>query len=287
MSGNPHVVWLCLVLGMLLQLAYLVLPVDREDRTGLIIAALLGLALLGYAYSQKDPFEPVNGLLSCGMFTFGIALGFQNKLLPRLGEGAILVWTVVFVAVLLELGGWRSPWTALGLVLGVTVIGLNVLLPRPPFALKVLIYGWFLLTVVGIGVLQFRGTDLALILDGRADQVNYLFAFIDGMAGTYIGVHAAFLFELLPIPGKNEAWQHFKVRWRRFLEQVVSRFDAQRLSTLVALGLAGALAVLLGANHLLGQVPDRLLAYLVLVGLPIAWRYGAIVLARGKTPRAS
>jgi hypothetical protein len=280
MSGNPQVVWLCLVGGMLLQLAYLILPLERGDRPGLVVAGLLGVALFVYTQTQGHPFNPIEGLIACGVFTFGIALGFQNKLLPRLSEGSILTWTVVFMAVLAGAGLGHSLWVYLGLLTGLLVILLTFFLPAPPFGLRVLVYGWFLLTVVGLGILQFRGADFALIIDGRADQVNYLFALVDGMAGAFIGVHAAFLFELLPIPGKTEEWHHFKLRWHQFLERVVSRLDAQRLSTPLALGLVCGLAGLLGANHALGLLPDRFLAYLVLVGLPIVWGYASLLVDR-------
>jgi hypothetical protein len=89
---------------------------------------------------------------------------------------------------------------------------------------------------------------------------------------TYIGVHAAFLYELLPIPGKGERWTDFKTRWHGYLDEVVSRFENQSLDIAVALALAVGITLVALANHFVELMPDRTLAYLVLFALPIGWR---------------
>jgi hypothetical protein len=272
MSGNSQIAWTCLFGGILLQLTYMVLPLQRWDWARYLGAAALPLFVIAKASNDNVVTTPQDAIQLCGVFTLAFALIFQRRLLPRLGEGSLLMWTAVLLCVIVEMGVWNSTATYVGLGAGFVVIALLVVQRNLPYALKVAVYGWFLLAVVAMGVLQFRRSDYSLMMAGRADQLDYRFAFIDGMAGAYIGVHAAYLYELLPIPGKGEQWKDFKTRWEGYLDQVVLRFDNQRLSTAAALALIVGIALLAFANHAFGLLPDRTLANLVLLALPIAWR---------------
>ena len=290
MSGSPSSVWLCLVGGMLLQLTYMILPLQRGDWARYLGSAALPLFMIGKADHDHVTIGVVEGLLLCGMFTLMFALLFQERLLPRLGEGVILMWTTVLLCMVVELGDWQSGATALKttvshLTLGVgfTVIVLLVVQRVLPYALKLAVYAWFLLVVVVMGVLQFRSSDFSLMIAGGTNELDYRFALIDGVSGAYVGVHAAFLYELLPIPGKGERWSDFKTRWRGYLDQVVSRIDDQQLNTPVALAIVLGIALLAYVNHGIGWMPDRTLASLVLFALPIVWQAASICLMRWRS----
>lgn len=272
MSGDSSFMWLSLVGGMLLQLTYMILPLQRWDWARYLGSAAAPLFVLAKANNDHAVISPSDGLFLCGLFTFMFTLLFQSRLLPRLGEGAILMWTAVLLCVTVEIGAWESVTTYLVLGVGIAVLGLLMTRQILPYLLKLGVYVWFLLAVVAIGVLQFHRSDLSLIIAGGSGDLDYRFALIDGAAGAYIGVHAAFLFEMLPIPGKGESWKDFKSRWTGYLDLIASRLDDQRLSTRVGLMLVLGILTLAYVNHAIEFLPDRTLVYLVLLGLPIVWR---------------
>jgi hypothetical protein len=273
MSGDPTWVWACLVGGMLLQLSYMVLPFQRWDWARYLLCVTVIVALIAKLHLDHTRIDAIHGLAGCGLFTALFALLFQERLLPRLGEGMVLMWTTVFLCVIVELSGWQSAtfyWLLGPGLLAAAVLFVPGVLPN---VLKLVVYAWFLLVVVAMGVLQFRASDFSVMASGQVEQLDYRFAFIDGMAGAYIGVHVVFLFELLPIPGKGEKWSHFVTRWRGYIGECTTRFDNQRLRVPVAAGLVLGIAAVAYCNHRSALLPDRTLANLVLVALPIAWRF--------------
>jgi hypothetical protein len=273
MSGDPIVVWICLLGGMLLQLIYMIAPFQRWDWARFLGSAALPMAVVAkQQIVDHEELSSVEGLVFCGMFTLYFALMFQERLLPRLGEGVILMWSAVLVCVIVELRDWQSPQWFPVLAVGFFVGALTIVQDTLSRVVKLVVYAWFLFTIVLMAVLQFDSSDFSLMADGRTEQIDHRFAVVDGMAGAYIGIYATFLFELLPIPGKGESWAAFKSRWGDYLNQVVARFDGQRLDTGVAVALVAGIAILAYANHWLGLMPDRALASLILFALPVAWR---------------
>lgn len=287
MSGDSNIVWACLVMGMLLQLTYMVLPLQPWD-----FARYLGSAIMPiYVLASRTKFghatvDATDGLFVCGTFTFIFAFVFQSRLLPRLGEGAILMWTTVLLCVMVEIDGWYSAITCLFLVTGIAVLIALVAQRNIPYVAKLGVYAWFLFVVIVMSVLQFRGSDFSLLMAGGSEYLDYRFALIDGAAGAYIGVHAIFLFEMLPIPGKGERWRDAKTRWTGYLDLVASRLDDQRLDVRVALFLVCGIATFVYANHEMGLLPDRTFANLLLCGVPIAWQVVCLIRRKGATELA-
>jgi hypothetical protein len=210
---------------MLLQLTYMIVPFRRWDWARYLGCAAL-TALIFVSLKRDHPvISAGDGLVLCGAFTFAFALAFQNRLLPRLNEGVVLIWTTVLICVTVELNAWHSAKTYLVLCAGLPACALVIVRHKLPYALKIALYAWFLIAVVAMGVLQFRGSDLSLIANGGSDRLDYGFALIDGAAAAYIGVHVVFLYEILPIPAKGERWSEFQARWTEYLNEIVARLD--------------------------------------------------------------
>jgi len=279
MTGDSNIVWLCLIGGMLLQLTFMIVPFQEWDWLRYLGAAVFPLFVVAKSSNDHARITAFEGLLLCGVFTLVFALLFQSRLLPRLREGAILMWTALLLCVLFELGAWH-PATYLLLGVGLLVLAVELAQRTLPYLGKLAVYAWFLVAVVVMGVLQFRGSDLSLIIAGGSNRLDCRFAAIDGAAGAFIGVHAAFLLEMLPIPGKGERWADFKVRWKGYLDQVVARCDDQRLDLGVALAVVFGIVLLVSTNHWLGLMPDRTFTNLVLIGLPVAWQTASLWRAR-------
>ncbi len=277
MNGDPNVAWLALITGMLLQLTVMILPVRRWDWARYLGCAALPVLVFVTEHEKHAEIDASFGLVFCGMFTLTFALVFQERLLPRLSEVTVLTWTTVLLCVVVEVAPWQFS-TYLILCAGVAACALVIVRQKLPSALKVGVYAAFLLGVVAMGALQFRGSDLALIAAGHSEQLDYRYALIDGAAGAYIGVHAVFLFEILPIPGKHESWTDFKTRWTSYIHEIVSRLDDVRLDPRFAVLLVLGIVLAVYANHELGAMPDRVFANFVLFGLPTI---SAIVLSDG------
>ena len=270
MSGDPNIVWICLIAGILLQLAYMARPFEQWDGLRFLGSLLLPTVMLSHRILHSELPTPDEGLFACGAFVMMFAFLFEGRLLPTLREGVILMWTLVFVYVLLEAGVWRPAMPYLVGLAGAAILAM-LLMPRLSYVPKIGMYAWFLFTIVFVGVLQFRRSDFSLMIAGRSNEVDYRAAFIDGMAGAYIAVHATFLYDLLPIPGKGEAWQDFQKRWLTYLDLVVSRVDNQRLRIPTAVSLIAGVVGLVTANHFIRFMAPRTLANLILVALPIGW----------------
>jgi|SRR5665213_821500 len=148
MSGNSQIAWACLVAGMLLQLTYMIVPLQRWDWARFLGAGALPLFALVKASNDNLVATPRDGLELCGIFTFAFALIFQQRLLPRLGEGIILTWTAVFLCVIVEFGAWQSQATYLGLGAGLVGACPAGCPARFSYVLKLGVYAWFLLVVV-------------------------------------------------------------------------------------------------------------------------------------------
>src|SRR5580704_17025063 len=160
MSGNPDIVWLCLLAGILLQLTYMVLPFEPWDWARYLGAAMAIALTLAFSYEKTQAIKPADGLFFCGLFIAFFAFLFQPRILPRLGEGAVLMWTLVLLYVLLELGVWRAA-TPYIVTAAVAVTFVLRMMRELPYVLKLAVYAWFLAAVVALGILQFRGSDFS------------------------------------------------------------------------------------------------------------------------------
>src|SRR5579862_1846539 len=137
MSGNPNLAWTCLTLGMLLQLSYMILPLQRWDWARYLGAAACAL-MWRIRFGNADPLD---SLALCGVFTCAFAFIFQRRLLPILREGTILLWTTVLICVVIEALGWHSITTYICLLLASSVIVILIIPQALPYGLKVGVYG--------------------------------------------------------------------------------------------------------------------------------------------------
>jgi hypothetical protein len=155
MSGSPSSVWLCLVGGMLLQLTYMILPFQRWDWARYPGSAALPVFMIAKADNDHAAIGVEEGLLLCGMFTLMFALLFQERLLPRLGEGVIPEGCGVCQ--------WLDRPVALALVLGIALFAyLNHwigLMPDRTFAALVLFALPVVWQAVFLWLLRWRSDD--------------------------------------------------------------------------------------------------------------------------------
>ncbi len=202
---------LAMIAGMLLQIG---LSLDRDiwkEAKGLVL--MLGLILVfagafGFLpWNGETAYSPArHGMFACVVFLFFAVAAVRDRLLPRVQEGMVLIWTCIFVyAVVVAFG--PSHRIAIAAMLAAFVMTVVLVLPLSMSLVeKFVVYAWFLVVVTAIAALQLRFADFALILLGDMPDIGYGRAVLDGMAFAYLCIHASYLLMLalllvyVPIP---------------------------------------------------------------------------------------
>jgi SEC-C motif len=110
-------------------------------------------------------------------------------------------------------------------------------------------YAWFLCTVVSLGVIQFPFHHLSIFLSRQEiPWVTPLDCIVAGMAFLYLAVNMAYLYELIPIPEKNQSWQDRMKQWHELTNLMTRRVEADQpthmQSLLLLVGVGGALLLI-------------------------------------------
>ena len=112
--------------------------------------------------------------------------------------------------------------------------------PKLTFVGKLCLYTWFLSIVVSIGLLQFPFQHLAIFLSPQASpRLTPLDCIVAGMAFLYLAVNIAYLYELIPIPGKNQSWTDRMQEWHALTDLMTQRFEDEPMHRRGLLLLAG------------------------------------------------
>ena len=134
---------------------------------------------------------------------------------------------------------------------------------------KLLFYSWFLVIVVTLGLFRFSFSHLSLFFDrAHTPWIGSVDCLLTGMAFLYLIVNATYIWELIPIPGKNQSWQDRMRQWHELTGLMTKRCDDQQpshLQTVMIIVLQGGGLLLDYQYHL---VPAGLLIN-VLILLPV------------------
>src|SRR5262249_15609190 len=142
---------LAMIAGMLLQI---VLSLDRDawkdvkGGLGLMLGLILVFAAaFGFVpWNGETVYSPArHGMFACGVFLFFAVAAVRDRLLPRVQEGMVLIWTCIFVyAIVVAFGpGHRIAIAAMLASLVMTVV---LVLPLSMSLVeKFVVYAWFLI----------------------------------------------------------------------------------------------------------------------------------------------
>ena len=128
-------------------------------------------------------------------------------------------------------------------------IFISFLRPQLNFFWKLYLYAWFLCTVISLGLIQFPYRHLAIFL-ARQEMpwLTPLDCFVAGMAFLYLAVNIAYLYELIPIPGRNQSWKDRMKKWHELTDLMTQRVaddQPSHMQTLLLLvGQGGALLLI-------------------------------------------
>jgi hypothetical protein len=191
---------------------------------------------------QYQPFLHV--LFSMGLFAFMFALRFKDDLLPVVSEKVLLSYSLIFwfafFSYFYKGTAWSNALAALLLLPTAATVFIAVQRPALNFVWKLSLYTWFLCVVVSLGLFQFPFQHLSIFLSPeKSPWLNPLDCIVAGMAFLYLAVNMAYLFELIPIRGKNQSWADRMEEWHKLTGLMTQRFDDEPMHRLGLLFIVG------------------------------------------------
>jgi hypothetical protein len=250
--------------------------VIRVDRTwGMADWGKLAICLVVSASGMlptKDEavYTPLNDLLICiGLFGFFLAVLFEKRILPVINEKIVLSYTMVFwYAIFANFSSLGLPdWLIYALLIP-TAVTLVIAFAQPAltFPWRVAMYSWFLVLIVSLGLLQFSFVRLAIFYSpDQAPWLSPVECLTTGMAFLYLCVNAAFVFELIPIPGRSQSWEDRMRDWHALTDLMAYRFSDAPSGSAVAGSIFVIEGGVIAANFVYHVIPDGLLVNLLLV----------------------
>ena len=238
-------------LGIGLQVPVLI----RGDWNWGRLAGCVGIGLIGMLPGRNEhEYQPFFHLLySLGIFSCAFAMMFKDDILPVVSERVLLLYSLIFWFAFFSYfyHGTTLHKVLLGVLLIPSVATVVIVFQRSQlnFLWKILLYTWFLCTVVSLGLIQFPFHHLSIFLSRQEiPWVTPLDCIAAGMAFLYLAVNMAYLYELIPIPGKNQSWQDRMNQWHELTNLMTRRVDDDQpthLQSLVLLvGVGGALLLI-------------------------------------------
>jgi hypothetical protein len=236
--------------GIALQALFLI----RGDWNWGKLALCVAFGALGMVPGKHEhEYQPfLHVLFSMGLFAFMFALSFKNDLLPVISEKVLLSYSLIFwfafFSYFYKGTAWSNALAALLLLPTAATVFIAVQRPVLSFVWKLSLYTWFLCVVVSLGLFQFPFQHLSIFLSPqKSPWLNPLDCIVAGMAFLYLAVNMAYLFELIPIPGKNQSWAERMEEWHKLTGLMTQRFEDEplhRLGMLLIVGQGVALLVI-------------------------------------------
>ena len=222
------------------------------------LAGCVAIGLVGmFPGKREHVYQPLfHVLMVFSFFSVGFAFVFKEDILPIISEPVLLWYTVVFwYALIVYSPASNPPPTALMLLLLVptsVTLYLAAVKTQLGFVLKLGLYTWFLAIIVCVGLFQFPFSQLKLFFkDHQVPWVTPFESVTAGMAFLFLLANAAYVFYLIPIPGRNQSFADRMKEWHKFTDLLTQRFEDAQVTlvrAVIALGVGGT-ALLLNAIY--------------------------------------
>jgi hypothetical protein len=266
--------------GVVLQ-AVLTIRIDRTWTW--MDGGLLGVCVTVSAaltFNHPADASPQDVLECMGFFGVLLAVFFDKRILPVVNEKIVLSYTIVFwYALYVNFQRLGLPdWLVYALLVP-TSAALIIAFTQPAltFFWKVAMYAWFLSLVLSLGLFQFSFARLAIFNSPKADLwLTPIECLTTGMAFLYLCINATFLFELIPLPGRNQSWKDRMREWHALTELMAYRFSDRAIPSVVAGTIFVVEGGVLALNYIYHFISDGLLINLLVV-LPGLLYFGSRV----------
>src|SRR5271166_2822923 len=216
---------------------------------GSVCVGLIGM-LPGRHEQIYQPFFHV--LYSLGIFSCWFAMAFKNDILPLVSEKVLLLYSIVFwfafFSFFYERTLLHNILLALLMIPTIVTVVIAVVRPKLSFGWKLFLYVWFLGSVISLGLVQFPFHHLSLFLQPQGTPwLMPIDCIMAGMAFLYLAVNITYLYELVPIRGKNQSWQQRMEKWHELTDLMTQRVSedqpTHRYALLLIAGIGGLLAI--------------------------------------------
>jgi hypothetical protein len=199
------------------------------------IAGCVGFAMIAMfpGKHERDYETLFHVLMVFSFFSVIFAFTFRESILPLISESVLLSYTLVFWFAFFTYFYDSTPLCILLLVLLSIPTAATVFVAlrktRLGFVLKLVLYTWFLIIIVGLGAFQFPFSQLKLFFeDQQVPWVTPVESATAGMAFLFLLANGWYLYDLIPIPGRGQSWANRMKEWHEFTDLLTQRFtDAQ------------------------------------------------------------
>ena len=258
-------------LGVIIQAILLI----RNDWDWGKLGLCLGIGLMGFMPGKhENNYDPLIHIFLCFcFFAFIFAITFKEDILPLISEKILLSYSLIF---------WFSFFSffykdafihkflfILFLLPSLATVFIAFIKSKLNFWGKLFFYSWFLTIIVSLGLFRFSFSHLSLFFSNHhSSWIGPIDCILTGMAFLYLVVNATYIWELIPIPGKNQSWKSRMEEWHELTNLMTQRCDDQQpthVQTILILVLQGGGLFLNYQYHL---VPAAVLINVLLL-LPI------------------
>jgi hypothetical protein len=259
----------CFAAGVLLQAALLL----GGRFNPLKLAACIALSLLIGAWPGKE--EQVyelnqHSLITIGCFALFFAMWFSEEVLSLVTERSVLFYSVLLWFAFLVYGYEATPrhHTLMAIMAVPTIVTAYWTFreSKNGFWTRLFLYAWFLCTIIGIGLLQFPFAQLAMFYEGEPlPWTTPLDSLAAGMAFLFLAVNVAYLYLLIPIPGRTQSWKERMQDWHELTDLMTGRLLAEDLNLPLTALFFVALIGLLALDYRYRWIAPGLLINLLIV----------------------
>lgn len=236
------------------------------------LGACVAMGLFGMLPGKHEHvYQPLfHVLMVFSLFSVFFAFMFKEDILPIVSETVLLWYTVVFwYAFIAYAPAGNPPPTALMVLLLVptsVTLYLVVVKTQLGFVMKLGLYTWFLAIIVCLGLLQFPFSQLKLFFkDHQVPWVTPFESVTAGMAFLFLLANAAYIYYLIPIPGRSQSLADRMRQWHEFTDLLTQRFDDAQVTlvqAVIALGVGGTALLL---NTIYRWLPPELVINVAIV----------------------
>lgn len=268
-------IWL--TIGLLIE-AYLL--VGRKIDSGLIFITGLCLAFasMGLIFSSEDgrlfigPNDNLGEHILLFAFLFSITFGWFLKdfIMKSINEQTLVVFSLLFLyfyvqkqAIIGFFGYVFLAFIALTVINGLISWSLNKFF-------KVILYVWYLFMIVYFAATQFSPSNFEPLLSNSPTAgITGITMLLTGMAFLYLTIHAWYLIQLIPIPGKTQTFRERIREWREDMDLMASKFSDEQAHPLNVLLIIAGVGAILVFNFYFQLLPNWLISSLAIAIVPI------------------
>jgi hypothetical protein len=199
----------------------------------------------------------VHILFALTLYSGTFAAVFDKKLLSPLNQQLLIVWNLLllYAMAVAHLNIW---WFA-AVLLPTAFVILNAFYNIDgTFVTKVLLYGWFIVILVGLGLLHISYGNLALFFNNFSDtsSLHLVEMFLTGTVFFYLVANIWYLLRLIPVTKKNQSTSDRMWEIRADLELMASEYIWEKDNRIHNALVIALVTTVLAINYFYNFIPS-------------------------------